>query len=310
MAKIGQHMATRKPESAPRLAVVCLPRVDYAALFTAYGALWSLASEDVSNSDSAERRNLETLRDKKVSCLRTGRIEATVCLGLLESIDYDDGIATILTKHDAPVDRSTDRLAVRHTCSINRRDWYSIRGADVTFDLARGATDRQRQRAGDAYREYHEIEKVMGVGLASAAMRTLSSYVAIVGEKIRFIEEMELLHFNKNDSTVSAGILLNPETVGDKNFRASGRYIKLLASGRDVSEADAPLVIIEAGRRLGDQLQAMGQHQHAIILVAANKRAHGDVIDIIAPFINTRGLYLPMPDLGDIPRYIKAIFIQ
>ena len=303
LAKVGHHMATNNAvgdKSAPRLAIVCLPRIDYAALFTAYGVLCSLCSDDDSISES-KSVNLDGLLTKKVSCLKVKGNEAHVLIGLLESIDYTSGIATILTQNGS---------SSRFTYLINRKDWYLIRGTDVLFDITRGATERQRLRASDAYREYHEIAKVLGVALASAATRTSSPYATIVGEKSRFIEELESLNFKDSESSIPAGILLNSENESGRNFRNSGRCIDLLASGRGLSEAKAPLVIMEAGRGLGDQLQQLDDNKRAIILVAANKRSHNDVVELLAPLINFRGLCEPAPDLGVMPQYLKTIFIR
>lgn len=303
MAKIGHHMAKNNAigdKSFPRLAIVCLPRIDYAALFTAYGVLCALCSDDdsITKSNSV---NLDSLLTKKVSCLKIKENEAHVLLGLLESIDYISGIATILTQNGS---------SSRFTYLINRKDWYLIRETDVIFDITRGATERQRLRAGDAYREYNEIARVLGVALASAATRTSSSYATISGAKHRFIEELESLKFEDGESAISASLLLNSEDESGRNFRNSGRFIDLLASGRGLADAGAPLVIIEAGRLLGDQLQQLEDNKRAIILVAANKRSHNDVVELLAPLINFRGLCEPEPDLGVMPQYIKTIFIR
>ena len=303
LAKVGHHMAINNAvgaKSPPRLAIVCLPRIDYAALFTAYGVLCSLCSDDDSIPDS-KSVNLDGLLNKKVSCLKVKGSEAHVLIGILESVDYTSGVATILTQNGS---------SYRFIYHISRKDWYLIRGTDVLFDITRGATERQRLRASDAYREYHEIAKVMGVALASAATRTSSSYATIVGEKSRFIEEIESLTFKHGEPSLAAGILLNSENETGKNSRNSGRCIDLHASGRSLTEAKAPLVIVEAGRGLGDQLQQLDDNKRAIILVAANKRSHNDVVELLAPLINFRGLCEPTPDLGAAPQYLKTIFIR
>ena len=176
--------------------------------------------------------------------------------------------------------------------------------------MTRGATERQRLKASDSYREYQEIAKVLGVALASAATRTSSPYVTIVGEKNRFIEELESLEFKEMESSIPAGVLLNSENESGRNFRNSGRFIDLLSSSCGLSETKAPLVIFEAGRTIGDQLQQLDDSRSAIILVAANRRSHSDVADFLATLINFRGICSASPALGVVPQYLKTIFIR
>jgi len=303
LAKVGCYMTQKNSEidkQTPKIAAVCLPRIDYSALFTAYGALYSLSTAENTGSEF-KNINLQPLIGKTVSYLKVRDINATTYLGRLESVDNASGTAILITRRDGKANFS---------CSINRKDWHRIRGTDIPFDIAKGATDRQRLCAGEAYLEYHEIAEVVGHALASAATRISDSYLTIVGEKNRFTEELESLHFKSDEASIPAGLLLNSENDSGKYFRNSGRYIELLASGRDLTESKTPVVIIEAGRRLGDHLQQLGQNQRAIILVAANKRSHNDVVELLAPFINFRGICESAPDLGEMPQYLKTIFIR
>ncbi len=303
LAKIGRYMAHSDrlmDGNSPKIAVVCLPRIDYAALFTAYGSLNALSNAEGTGVDS-QNINLDVLLNKTVSYLKIKGHENTIILGRLESIDHSTDTANLVTK----ISNSS-----YFRCGIGRKDWHWVRGTDISFDITKGATDHQRLRAGEAYLEYHNIAKVVGHALASAATRISEPYLTVIGEKNRFIEELESLEFNSNEASIPVGVLLNSENESGKYFRNSGRHIDLLASGRSLSEAKTSVVIIEAGRRLGDQLQQLGENKRAIILVAANKRSHNDVVELLAPLINFRGLCEPAPELGEIPQYIKTIFIR
>jgi len=284
----------------PSFAVVCLPRIDYASIFVAYGSLWALSNTEEAGL-SPPHNDLDFLLSKTVSYLKIRNSEQAIVLGRLECIDYVAGEATLLTKINP---------ASHERYIISRKDWNWIRGTDVLFDITRGATNNQRQRAGEGYSEYQQIAKVAGHSLASAATRISGPYLTVIGEKSRFIEELASLDFNFNEAAISAGLLLNSETEGGDYFRNSGRYIQLLASGRALSEAHASIVVIEAGRRLGDQLTQISKDKRAIILVAANKRSHNDVVELLAPMINFRGLHDSAPDLGETPHYLKTIFIR
>lgn len=303
LAKIGRYMADGDrliDGNSPSIAVVCLPRIDYAALFTAYGSLNALSNTEETSADF-QNINLDFLLNKTVSYIKIKNHENTILLGRLESIDHATGTANLVTK----ISNSS-----YFRCEIVRKDWHWVRGTDIPFDIAKGATDRQRLRAGEAYLEYHNIAKVVGHALASAATRISGPYLTVIGEKNRFTEELESLEFNSNEASIPAGVLLNSENESGKYFRNSGRYIDFLASGRSLSEVTTSVVIIEAGRRLGDQLQQLGKNKRAIILVAANKRSHNDVVELLAPHINFRGLYEHAPALGEMPQYIKTIFLR
>lgn len=303
LAKLGQYMAQNliaNENEFPRLAIVCLPRVDYAALFTTYGALCALATEDASKP-GPDDIDLKELLGKKVSFLRVRPNHTAVFIGLLETIDIEKGQATIVTQRGR---------GPHIRFPVNRNEWFLVRSTEVNFDLARGATDRQCRLAGEAYRDYHKIEKTVGPAVAWASSRTSIPYVTVVGEKNRIVDECESLQFEENGASLSAEVLLNLKTEERGNARNGGRWVDLLASGRDLPQVHTPLVIIEAGRRVGDQLQQLMPGQRAIILVAANKRAHNDVVDLIAPSINFGSLHTAATDLGEVPHYIRIIFIQ
>ncbi len=303
LAKLGRYMSTEdgtKDGDMPRIAVVCLPRIDYAALFTSYGALHALTNFEESSANS-QSINLEALVNRTVSYLKIKGQETTTILGRLESVDRASGTASLTTRRDKKAN---------FVYSIDRKDWHWVRESDMTFDITKGATNRQTLRAGEAYSEYHKIAATVGNILASAATRTSGAYLTIVGEKSRFFEEIESLTFCSNETSIPAGILLNSGDDSGKHFRNGGRYIELLASSRNLSEAESSVVVVEAGRALGDQLQQLGENKRAIILVAANKRSHNDVVDLLAPFINFRGRKEPVPDLKDTPQYLKIIFLR
>ena len=303
LAKLGRFMSHDDGISfsnLPSLAVVCLPRIDYSSIFVAYGSLDALSNTDETDL-SSQHHDLDMLLGKSVSYLKIRASEQTVLLGRLEYIDHAAGEVTLLTKINST---SHERYL------ISRNDWHWIRGTEVLFDIARGATNIQRQRAGEGYSEYQKIAKAAGHSLAAAATRIFAPYITVIGEKSRFIDEIASLNFNFKDTSISAQLLMNSETEACEYFRHSGRYIQLLASGRAPSEAHSSLLVIEAGRSLGDQLTQISRDKRAIILVAANKRSHNDVVDLLAPMINFRGLHDSAPDLGETPHYIKTIFIR
>ena len=303
LAKLGRFMSQGDGISVsnlPCIAVVCLPRIDYSSIFVAYGSLNALSKTEETGLPPTHH-DLDLLLGKTVSYLKIRGSEQTVVLGRLECIDHAAKEVILLTKINPT---SHERYL------ISRKDWHWIRGTDVSFDIARGATNNQRHRAGEGYSEYQKIAKVAGHSLASAATRILAPYLTVIGEKSRFIEELASLDFNFNEESISAGLLLNSETEAGVYFRHSGRYIQLLTSGRAPSEAHSSVVVIEAGRRLGDQLPQISKDKRAIILVAANKRSHNDVIELLAPMINFRGLHDSAPDLGETPHYLKTIFIR
>ena len=303
LAKLGRFMSQgdgMSVSSLPSIAVVCVPRIDYTSIFVGYGSLGALSNTEETGL-FPPHHDLNFLLGKNVSYLKIRGSEQAIVLGRLECINPAAGEVTLLTKINPT---SHERYI------ISRKDSNWIRGTDVSFDIARGATNNQRQRAGEGYSEYQQIAKVAGHSLASAATRISGPYLTVIGEKSRFIEELASLDFNFNEASISAGLLLNSETEGGDYFRHSGRYIQLLASGRALSEAHASIVVIEAGRRLGDQLTQISKDKRAIILVAANKRSHNDVVELLAPMINFRGLHDSAPDLGETPHYLKTIFIR
>lgn len=293
MAKTTQSNGNR----GPSFAVVCIPRIDYSAIFSAYGALCASTVEYNSLSRS-NARNPDGLIGKTVSYKRSS---GKLYIGILETVDNASGIATILTKSGA---------LVRSRIQIARNDWPSLKETSVAFRLAKGATERQLDRAGKTYTEFHQIEMVMGPEIARAATGTLRPYATIVGEKTRFIEELTSLKFTNGRSSIPAAMVLNSENESGKRSRNGGPWLNLIASGRELPDVETELVIFEASRRLGDHLQQLSASQRAIVLVAANKRAYNDIVELIAPVINSRGISIPTHDFGAVPHYMKVIFIQ
>ena len=303
LAKLGQYMSHQcglKASDFPSIAVVCLPRFDYASFFLAYGILESLAVVDDLGTNSSDL-DLEVLLNKTVIYRKNNDPKEPTILGRLESIDHTSGIATIAI-------RMSKKFYFR--CEVDRSDWRQIKGSNVTFNIANGATEGQRYRASLGHSKIHSITNLVGYQLASAILNDFRPYVTVFGEKLRFIDEIESLAFNSNGEFIPAGLLLNSENKSGKYFRNSGKYIDLFASGSDLSKAKTPVVVIEAGRRLGDQIQQLDDTKNAIILVAANKHSHNDVVELLAPLINFRGRHDAVPDLGEVPQFIKTIFIR
>ena len=304
LAKLGWYMTHSNSSIAyeiPRIALISLPRIDYAALFLAYGSLCSVSNNE--NTDLVSTKyNIDSLITKTVCYLKIKGNEHSIILGVLESIDHTAGIATLVTK----ISNSS-----YYRFNIDRKDWHLIRQTDIKFNILKGASESQRRHAGELYRDYNAIAKVVGKSIASEITKTSTEFLAIFGEKNRFYDEISSLDFKNDTASISAGILLNPKDLsGDYNFRSSGRYVNFLASGQELSATTTHISIIEAGRRLGDQLPHIRKDKRAIILIAANKRSHNDLVELLAPLINFSGILKTTPNLGPTPYFIKSIFIE
>ena len=303
LAQLGHYMLKCGADSdcsPPSIAIICLPRVDYGAFFLAFGAVNALSTLQQSDAKVA-RSDISLLVGKSVSYLRVRDAKPTVILGQLECIDPTTGTATIVTKRN---ERANEIY------QISEKDWHWIRSTQVKFDLERGATDHQRDRAREGYSEYQLIAKATGHPLASAVTLICESYIGIFAEKSRLIEEIETIELQYEDASIAAGLLLNSEMDNGQRHRDQGRYMDLLPSSSSITKTTAPVVVIEAGRRLGDQLSQLPNGKRAIVIMAANKRSYSDVSELLATLINYRGLQEPPPNIGESPHYLKTIFIR
>ena len=129
LVKLGIFMSKGEKsciDKLPSIAIVSLPRIDYASIFAAYGALVAISINEEIGS-SPEYNDLDSLIGKTVSYLKIRGSEQTVLVGILKCINHDEGRATLLTK----INTNSN-----HQYNINRTDWNLIRGTDIFFDIA------------------------------------------------------------------------------------------------------------------------------------------------------------------------------
>lgn len=288
-------------DSKPSVVGICLPRIDYAALFVGVGVFLGTPKASPAHS-SPDLERLSKLVGSPVAYQKNER----TFLGILESINTLGTLATIVersAKVEMNGQASEPRRAVREqrfTIEVKHGDWSKIHASSTSFDLRTGATRRQAGRAASQQCLNMLTASVFSHEVADRIASLEQPLATACVEKHRFLEECSRTILATKAGQITAGEALNTEA------QRAGSSIDVRSASSPVSEDTANLLIIEGGRRLGDQLAQLSKRR-AVVLLGRNRASYKEASAQFCSHLSRHGEW-PHAFAGiNLPAYLKVI---
>jgi hypothetical protein len=306
LTEIGRFMDVRRSQNAhlPTVIGVCLPRIDYAALFIGLGILLG-ARDGPSSHASPEMDRLKKMLGAAVAYQKNERTH----LGILESIDEGDNTATIVERNSQKPKIKTNSSFIpevreqRFTIQVRQCDWAKIHASVTPFDLEKGATKRQTGKAATQHSHNITIASVFSQEVADRIGSSDKPMATAYVEKQRFSEECSGTILGTTAGQILAGDALNTES------QREGSGIQVCTASSAIAADCADLLVIEAGRRLGDQLAELGGRK-AIVLLARNRAGYKESAANLLSYLAHRGAWAQSIERISIPAYMKLTLIK
>lgn len=285
LMELGMSVAHQFPVESntdeTRTVVLCLPRIEYAALFLACGAVLGVATaREEHYSDlfvQAAKYVGESISviykrnwvQKLMNGSRKTHCETITLLGVLKGINHKTGELVIKTGTKA------------NSCSIIlAKNVISLMRMDSDLNLDRKQSERKKKEAQDLHdlrmRLFLNFDSVAGIWLVT----NQKPVVSIIGAKKRISEESALSVAADNRFFVQIRDVVRLQNPGSNIAHA------LLESQRAPS-GECNIAVIEAGRGLVDTLQSI-KSPIRIVLLDRNSLAYEEIADSVLTLYNTR----------------------
>ena len=303
LTEIGSFMAVDGSQTNARPSVigVCLPRIDYAARFVGVGILFG------PRGGRADENPPEVSRLKKMLGTAVAyRKNEKTRLGILESINEGEKTAMIVErskKADPSNDGIPDVRERRFTIEVKESDWPKIHVSGTSFDLEKGATKRQTGRAATQHSHNITIATVFSQAVADRISLSEDPLAAAFVEKQRFADECTSTILGTSAGSISAGDALNNDS------QREGAGLRVFSASSPVAEDCPELLILEAGRRLGDQLAQLAGRR-AIVLLARNRAGYKEAAANLLSHLAHCGEWSPTIEGISIPAYLRLVLVK
>lgn len=303
LTEIGSFMAVRGSQTNARPSVVgvCLPRIDYAALFVGVG-IFVGPSGGATDENPQEVNRLEKMLGTAVAY----RINEKTHLGILESINKVENTAIIVErskKADASTDGIPDVRERRFAIEVKESNWPKIHVSGTSFNLEKGASKRQTGRAATQHNHNITIAKVFSKAVAERIILSENPLAAAFVEKHRFGDECKGTILGTSGGRISAGDALNNDS------QREGSGFRVFSASSTIAEDCPGLLILEAGRRLGDQLAQLAGRR-AIVLLARNRAGYKEAAANLLSHLAHCGEWQPTIEAISIPAYLKLVLVK
>jgi hypothetical protein len=247
---------------------VCLPRIEFAALFTALGVIgWRIGKADPKEGLERLRAMLGTWISFEVGgAFKVGRLEHVPedekgPVRILESKgkkppNFDDMSLEERKKYTPP-----KSCGVWHL--VEPRWWSTIKPVGREFNEARGARAGQIKQVAVTARNTGAVERLLGLGAEHWLLTSQERPVCIFGCKSRLDAELkEDIPLADNSEKNKMSALLRP--AGCQEYAASS-HVRIETCAKIGSVASESVCIIEAGRSLEDNLRGSSENNRIIL---------------------------------------------
>jgi hypothetical protein len=287
---------------------ICLPRIEFAALFIALGMIrWKV-------SRSSEKEGLERLR----SMLGTWvyfEVHGHRKVGRLEDVpENQDGYVRILTSMGRKLPNFEEMsLAKRKKYSppqsggqwscVESKWWSSIKPTGRKFSERRDARADQMERYVLAAKDSELVEKLIGPGAAHWLMSSRERPVCIFGCKSRLDRELEEeISLVGNRGELKLGTVLRP--TGSQEYEFSS-HIQISACAKMHGIDPASIFLIEAGRFVEDNIRESSENNR-VILLARNAPSYEQGAQAVKnAFLRRKSDFVL--ESANLPAHVKAL---
>jgi hypothetical protein len=293
LANLGKVVfASAEEQKLPPFTIaLCLPRVDFAAVFIGVGIISKHLSVAELLSDEQRIKGLigqnvffETRNGRKI----VGRLE--YC-----EISYDYKVCEYSkTKKNSL--KAGDSVSKKHV--LNKKDWNTVQPTDCKFDLERGASRIQIDKSLTRMSNLDSLGPIFDIPRDSGIYEARCLFSA-VGNKSRLYDELD--QNLQEDAPSSLRGIVRPQSLPEyeSSFRCR-------LESRDYQMQDGcGILIAESSRSLGDLLHG-NRNKHRIVLLGRNTADYGECSNLVrdAYARRTNG----MPNLtSDLPEALRSL---
>jgi hypothetical protein len=270
-------------EQSNASVAVCLPRIEFAALFMAFGVIkWKACRA----SPKQGLQRLRALLGTWVSYEHNGVTK----VGRLDHVpENGDGYVKILDFKGKKVPNFGDMSLEERKRYIPPKSaglwhlvesewWATIKPVGREFDEQRGARAHQVARIASAARDSSIVEKLIGSGGEFWLMTSQEKPICMFGCKSRLDEELqEDIPLMKNFGRLKLSPILRP--AGSEEYAASS-HISVGTCRKMQCVDPESICIIEGGRLLEDNLLTSSGNNR-VVLLARNTPSYEEAAQIV-----------------------------
>ena len=275
--------------SRPKLIGLCIPRVDYAAIFIGFGAFLSKTlSYEESRSEAVKR--LDSLIGGQVVYESRGQPHP----GLLEAIDHDKQIALVVVQKAKGID---------HHFEVQYENWHKIRASSISVDIEMGVGKRLLNQAQQHQKNNESIAQIFSPAVAEGLAQETQPFATAFVEKSRVQDELDELEIQTNRGSISIEEVLNLKQI------RTGTKMKLKTASSDVAIAPSEINIIEAGRSLAEQLQQL-ENRPTVVLLGRNRASYKEAAAAFSMHVSHSSSVVSSETPFEIPAYMRSIILK
>ena len=293
LANLGKAVfASAEEEKLPPFTItLCLPRVDFAAVFIGVGII----SKRLSLAELlSEKQRIKGLIGQNVFFdAGNGR----KIMGRLEyceiSCDYK---VCEYNKTQRNSFKPGDSVSKKHV--LNKKNWNTVRTADCEFSLERGASRMQIDKSCMRMSNLDLLGPIFGIPQDSGIHEARCLFSA-VGNKSRLHDELEQ-NLQEETSSSLRGIL-RPQSLSEYESSFRCRF-----ESRDCQLLDdCGILIAESSRSLGDLLHA-SRNKNRVVLLGRNSADYEECSNHVRDAFERRKNV--MPNLtSDLPEAFRSL---
>ena len=294
LSSLGEALySTISDDTCPPFTIaLCLPRIDFAAVFIGAGIISKHLSSDQSLPE--EQRMKELIGKSVVFDAGNGR----TTVGKLEycEINHDYKISEFDRSKKST---SGHAKVLASAVVLEKKDWRSVRPAGREFSSERRVGRHQIEKLNKHASASKSLGGLLGLSLHDVRAEDARCFFTIVGTRSRLHEELTQ-DLRQEKSSSLAGVL-RPEYLPE--FTSSFRC-RVESRSSQLTE-DCGIFLIEASRYLGDHLSA-SRGANRVVLLGRNSADYDECASTLIAGFAAHGEMMP-GSVENLPPTIKSL---
>lgn len=294
LSSLGEALyATTSDDACPPFTIaLCLPRVDFAAVFIGAGIISKHLSSDQTLPEEQRMKQLigkSVVLDAGDGCTIVGKLE--YC-----DINHDYKISEF---DRSKTSTSAHAKVLASAVVLDKKDWRAVRPAGRQFSSERRVGRHQIQKLNKHASASKSLGGLLGLSLHEVRAEDARCLFTIVGTRSRLHEELTQDLQQENSSSL-AGVL-RPQYLPD--FASSFRC-RVESRSSQLTEVSG-IFLIEASRYLGDHLSG-SRGATRVILLGRNSADYDECANTLIAGFAAHGETMPGA-VENLPPTIKSL---
>lgn len=293
LANLGKAVFTASEDGKlpPLTIALCLPRLDFAAMFIGVGIISKYLAVAPSQSEENRIKDLigrsvifELGNGKKIG----GRLEYCEDSHRYKVCEY--------VKTKKKTFNLGESVSIKHV--LDEKQWNGVRPADLEFNSERGASRAQIDRSCSRTSSLASLGPIFDISPNIAANEAKCLFSA-VGNKSRMHEELEQDLQKETASSMRA--ILRPQSLSE--YHSSFRCRLESKDYRALDDSD--IMIAEASRTLGDLLHC-SRNKYRVVLLGRNSADYQECSNLVLDAFERRKNLTPKTGIV-LPNAFRAL---